>query len=589
MCGIFGYIGKKETAGQIVFEGLKKLEYRGYDSWGVATASPDGKKLCVTKEVGHIGSAKLKFAPSYISLGQTRWATHGGVTKANAHPHFDCSGRLALVHNGIVENYQEIKARLGHSHKFRSQTDTEIIVHVIEEYLRRGKSLAEACRLSYQEITGLNAFVAIDAKSKTLVAAKNGSPLVVGLGNGENYIASDSLGILAHTHSLIFLEDGQMSVLDANGVKIIDSASNKEIMPRVVKATWQPEEEKLGKYKHYFLKEIYEQPNVLEKVIRDKGLEVTHFSSLIKKSFGTYLVGCGTASYAALSGVYFFNAVAHRHVNFSIGSEFNYLLDFITPRSLVVAISQSGETLDVIESVSNAKKRGAKIGSLVNVAGATLCRLSNYPVLIGAGQERAVISSKAFCAQVAILLYISYALAGMSEKGRSVLKLAHGSLKSVLGRGTQLKIRRLAAKLRGAKHIYIIGRGVSYPAALEFALKIKEATYIHAEGFAGGELKHGVIALIEKGSPCFVLAPEDETRGATLASAIEIKARGGYIIGLSPENNEVFDYFIKVPKAGEASVIPNAAVAQTLAYYLTVIKGYDPDKPRNLAKSVTVR
>lgn len=589
MCGIFGYAGESKEAGQIVFEGLKKLEYRGYDSWGVATADLAGQRLEIRKEVGHIGSAQPKFPQSRISLGQTRWATHGGVTKINAHPHLDCSSRLALVHNGIVENYQEIKLRLKKSHTFKSQTDTEIIVHLIEEYLKHGKSLAEAARLSFREMAGLNAFVVLDVKGKTLVAAKAGSPLVVGLGKTGNYIASDSLGVLPHTNSLIFLEDGQMGVLEPGCVKIFDVSSGREVKPRVSNVSWHSEEENLGEYQYFIQKEINEQPKVLESVIKNKGLEVSHLSLLIKRSFGTYLVGCGTASYACLSGVYFFNGVARRHVNFSIGSEFNYLLDFVTPKSLVVAVSQSGETLDVIESVGRAKKRGAKIGSLVNVTGSTLFRLSDYPVLIGAGQERAVISTKAFCAQVAILLYTAYATAGQAAKGQSVLKSALASLQKVLSDESQERIKSLARKLKDSKHIYIIGRGVSYPAALECALKIKEAAYIHAEGFAGGELKHGVIALIEKGKPCIVLAPEDETHGATLAGAMEIKARGGYIIGLSSKNGEVFDDFIEVPAAGPASVIPNVAVAQTLAYYLALLKGYDPDKPRNLAKSVTVK
>lgn len=588
MCGIFGYVGKRNNAGEIVLAGLKKLEYRGYDSWGIA--SFNGERLEVAKKVGKIGDAQPRFSAGNLAFGQTRWATHGGVTVANAHPHFDCPKRLAVVHNGVVENYQEIKKKFTRKHIFRSETDTEVIVHLIEELLAKKKDFREAVRTAFLKLEGLNAIVALDMQSQQIIGVKNGSPLVVGLGVGENLIASDSLGIVDYTKRAIFLEDNKMICLTAEGVRFYAVKSGGEEKVKFNRINWQFREETTGKYPHYLIKEICEQPRVLGRIFRESGSDVVYLAALIKKSYGTYLVGCGTASYACLAGTYFFNSVAKHHVNFSVGSEFNYLEDFLTERSLVIGVSQSGETIDIVEPISKAKRRGTRVAAIVNVVGSTLFRLADYKILVGAGQERAVISTKAFLGQVALLLFTAFALSGKVGEGRRILRQAQRSLRSVLALSTtQRQIKSLAENIGKKEHIYVVGRGVSYPAALEIALKIKEASYIHAEGFAAGELKHGVIALVERGTPCIVLAPHDETYGASLAGAMELKARGGYIIGLSDKNNEVFDYFIKVPDAGVASIIPNVAVGQTLAYYLTLLKGYDPDKPRNLAKSVTVK
>lgn len=587
MCGIFGYVGKGGNAGELVLAGLKKLEYRGYDSWGIA--SFNGRKLEVVKKVGKIGQARSTFSPSRLALGQTRWATHGGVTVANAHPHFDCQRRLALVHNGIVENFQELKKKLKGHHRFTSQTDTEVIVHLIEDRMQKGEGFLAAVRSSFLKLEGLNAMVVLDVSTGQVAAVKNGSPLVVGLSRGENFVASDCLGIAEHTHRVIFLEDRDLVLISSDRVQSFDARTGQAKKVRRQKINWKIEEESLGKFKHFLIKEIYEQPRVIKRISRDLSAEVAYLARLIKQSFGTFLVGCGTASYAGLAGTYFFNTLARRHLNFAVGSEFNYLEDFITPQSLVIGVSQSGETVDIIESLTKAKKKGAKIAAIVNVVGSTLYRLSDYNVLVGAGQERAVISTKAFIGQVSLLLFTAYALANKAAEGRVVLEKARRSLSDVLGDESQRQIKRLASRLWRNAHLYILGRGISYPAALESALKIKESSYIHAEGFAAGELKHGVIALIERGTPCLVLAPPDETYGATLASAMEVKARGGYVIGLSDKNNEVFDDFIKVPFCGPASILPNVAVAQTLSYYLTLRRGNDPDKPRNLAKSVTVK
>ena len=587
MCGIFGYVGKRENAGEIVLAGLKQLEYRGYDSWGIA--SFNGRNLEVKKEVGKIGQAKALFSQSNLALGQTRWATHGGVTRVNAHPHFDCQKSLAIVHNGIVENYQALRRGFKMRHRLRSQTDTEIIVHLIEEFRQRDFSFREAVRRAFTKLEGLNALVVLDTASGSLVAVKSGSPLVIGVGQGENLIASDALAVLDYTKRVIFLADNDLIDLSQNELNLSDVQTGRSKTIKTTQVTWKVEKESLGRFSHYLLKEIYDQPQTIERIIQQSGPEVAYLGRLISKSFGTYLIGCGTASYVCLAGTYLFSKIAHHHVNFSVGSEFNYLEDFITTKSLVIGVSQSGETADIIESISKAKKKGARIVAIVNVVGSTLDRLSNYKILVGAGQETAVISTKAFTGQVAILIYLAYSLSNQGSQGRDVLRGALASLKFVLNKKSQAKIKLLAIKISRREHVYLVGRGLSYPAALEAALKIKEASYIHAEGFAAGELKHGVIALIEKGTPVIVLAPSDETYGATIAGAMELKARGAFVIGLADQNNEVFDFFIRVPKAGVATIIPNVAVAQTLAYHLTIIKKLDPDKPRNLAKSVTVK
>ncbi len=589
MCGIFGYVGNKSNAATIVLEGLKRLEYRGYDSWGVA-AVPLGKKMIVVKKkAGKIGAATVNELPkSTLAFGHTRWATHGGVTDVNAHPHLDCTGTIALIHNGIFENYEAVKKRLlAKGHKFRSETDTEVAVHLIEEYAKT-MMFTKAVQKAFNEMKGLNAIIVIDVKDHKLIAARNGSPLVIGFGDGENFIASDAAALLPHTKQVHFLEDDQMAIIADHGVILFDAKTGEHVYPKKQHLTWSVSEAEKGEYPYFMLKEIYEQPGVVSDIAANASYTEA-YAGHIKKSRGAYLVGCGTASYAAIAGEYLFSKIAKRHVNVAIGSEFGYHLDFLTRDSLVIAISQSGETMDILESVKKAKQKGAKIMALVNVLGSSLYRAADYKTLIDAGPEKGVASTKAFIGMLAHLLLLAYAVSDKTPEGITVLTRAVLSMKKVLASPSVDKIKKLATELRKTEHIYVIGRGLSYPTALEAALKIKEISYIHAEGLAAGELKHGPLALITHGTPCIVFTPSDETFGANLAGAMEMKARGGNIIGISHKNHEVFDYFIQVPDAGEATIMPNVVVAQLLAYYLTIAKGLDPDMPRNLAKSVTVK
>lgn len=588
MCGIFGYVGPK-NAPEVVLEGLKRLEYRGYDSWGIAVK--DQQHLRVDKHVGKIGTAKTNLPKSNLGIGHTRWATHGGVTVANAHPHLDCTKTLALMHNGIVENFQALKDKLIKvGHVFKSETDTEVIIHLIEENLKKN-GFATSVRDAFQRLTGLNAVIVAYALSSEIIAAKNGSPLVVGLGkkNAELFIASDAVGILKHINKVIFLEDNQMVILGKK-IQVIDLASGKIIKPKVQTVPWQFKEADKGKFEHFLLKEIYEQPHVLENIALNYDNQTEKLAQLINNAFGTFMLGCGTASYAALASTYFFSRVAKKHVNFSIGSEFKYLESYLTEKSLVIPISQSGETIDVIEPVDAAKRKGAKIAALVNVLGSTLYRKADFKLLLGAGPENAVIGTKSFIAMVAVLLLTAYTFIKKQTEGKKLLLETAGNIKEILKADYILKVKNLAGKLKNKDHIFIIGRGLSYPAALEATLKIKETSYVHAEGFAGGELKHGVIALVEKGSPCICIAPSDETYDDIISNAHELKARGGFIIGIGPKANKVFDVFLETADLAEATLIPQIVISQLLAYYLALERGVeDPDKPRNLAKSVTVK
>lgn len=592
MCGIFGYVGKKTNAADSVFAGLRMLEYRGYDSWGIA--AKEKSNFLVKKNVGktdeRLFKAQFSKLDSQLALGHTRWATHGGVTVQNAHPHLDCHNKLAVVHNGIIENFQELKAELIKlGHKFHSETDSEVVPHLIEENLKT-RGFATAVRDAFNQLSGMNAVVVAYAPSKEIIAAKTGSPLAVGIGDGEYYVASDAAGISKHTKKVLFLADNHMVIL-GDTLKLLELPNGNEIKAKITKLTWDFEEAHMGKYPHFFIKEIHEEPRVIKNIAINGASSAKKMAELIDKAFGTFLIACGSASYAATAAIYLFSKIAKKHVNFAVGSEFKYIENFVTDKTLIIPLSQSGESIDVIEPITKAKKeRGAKIASIVNVLGSTLYRSSDFNFLLETGPEKAVVATKSFSAMLAAVLLTAYTLAGRAKEAQNLLIKAADNVADILKDTYIEKVKAVAEKLKSKDHIYIIGRGVSYTAALEATLKIKESTYIHAEAFPGGELKHGVIALIEKGTPCIVFAPNDETYEEIVSNAQEIKARGGHIIGIGPKNNEVFDDFLETKDISEATLLPQITVSHVLGYYLSLAKGIpDPDKPRNLAKSVTVK
>ncbi len=592
MCGIFGFVSTNPKNPTEILRGLKILEYRGYDSWGIAMKTKKSK-LIVQKDTGKIGNSKLnsQFSNlnSQLGIGHTRWATHGNVTVENAHPHLDCTKTLAVVHNGIIENFEELKRELiKKGHKFLSQTDTEVFIHLVEENLK-STGFATAVRNAFNSIKGLNAVVVINSVSKEIIACKNGSPLIVGVSKDGYFIASDVSALLKHTNKIIVLKDNQMVIL-GDKLKLLELPSGNAVAPNIETSKSNVQNQTKGKFKHFLLKEIYDQPEILLNIPKLSKKDINRLATSIDKAFGTFMLGCGSASYAALAGEYFFSKIAKRHINFSVGSEFEYIQDFITRKSLIIPISQSGETIDVIEPVRNAKQKGATIVSVVNSENSTLARMSEFSVFLNAGSEKAVVGTKSFTTMVGILLLTAFSLAEKEEIGIKLLKKAYLDTKNIISKNSINDIKKLARKLKGKEHVFTIGRGISYVTAIEAALKLKETALIHAEGFAGGELKHGVIALIEKGTPCIVFAPNDETYNDIVSNAQEIKARGGYIIGIGPRKNSVFDEFLKTGDIAEATIISQVVYMQLLAYYLALERKIeDPDKPRNLAKSVTVK
>ena len=586
MCGIFGYVGKQNNAAEIILEGLKLLEYRGYDSWGIAVK--EDKKLVSEKHVGKIGDARVNLPQSTLGIGHTRWATHGGVTEKNSHPHLDCTKTIAVVHNGIVENFQELKTELiKKGHKFISETDTEVIPHLIEENLKH-EGFSSSVRDAFGMLKGLNAVVVANAVSKEIVAAKTGSPLIVGIGDGELFVASDACAIVKHTKKVIFLKDNEMVILGKD-VQLLSLPQGEKLEIKPEEISWSYEVSTKGKFPDFMIKEIHEQPTVIRNIAKNYSDQIEELARKIKNAKGTFFIGAGTASYAALAGTYIFSKIAKMHVNTAVASEFNYLEDFLTCDSLVIALSQSGETIDVVEPLKSVKEKGSKIVAITNTLGSTIYRMADYNILLNAGPEKAVASTKAYIAKVSILLMLAYSLIGRLEKIKKILLESANEIERLTGEEVIGEIKKIAKVLSKKANVYAIGRGVSFPSALEAALKIKEVSYIPTEGLAGGELKHGTIALISKGTPCIVFAPNDETYESIISNAIEIKSRGGMIIGISPKKSEAFDYFIEVKDVDSGSYMAQVVVAQLLAYYIAVDLKLDPDKPRNLAKSVTVK
>ena len=587
MCGIFGLISNNTYNSSDILEGLKTLEYRGYDSWGIAIER--NGKIQIEKHIGKIGNAKTILGKTSLGIGHTRWATHGGVTAKNAHPHLDCTGTIAIVHNGIVENFQDLRKNLiKKDHTFSSQTDTEVIAHLIEEELHH-KILKDAVCDSFLKLKGLNAFVVVSNTTNELIAAKNGSPLIIGFGNSSYFIASDISAFPKEVENIIIINDNQIALLNES-VWVYDAHTKQTVKAVMESRGEQNDDNSKGNFPHFLLKEIYEQPEILKTLYNYEKDQIKRVAIDIHNAFGTFTLGCGSASYAAMVGEYYLSKHAKKHINFSVGSEFKYLQDFITKKSLIIPVSQSGETIDVVEPVKRAKDKGATIISIVNVPTSTLARISDYSLLLHAGVERAVVGTKSFTAMVALLLLVSYTVAGKTKEATLLLQKTAEDIAFILSKKQITILKRLAKKLKRDNHIFTIGRGISHVAALEAALKLKETALVHSEGFAGGELKHGVIALIEKGTPCFVFAPNDETFSDITSNAQEIKARGGLIIGVGPINDPVFDIYLKTQDLSDATIISQTVIMQLLSYYLALERGIeDPDKPRNLAKSVTVK
>lgn len=591
MCGIIGYIGGKGAA-PIIFNGLKRLEYRGYDSAGIAIV--DGNKgVQIKKDVGRVDgiNKKLNFLSMQgtIGIGHTRWATHGGVTQINAHPHVSNNKKIIVIHNGIVENYQEIKNMLiENGFNFYSETDTETIPNLIEFEMRKGKNFERAAMDAIKQLEGYYAVLAMFKDERKIVASRNGSPLVVGVGDGENFIASDIPAFLDNTKDVMYIHDKDFIVLDGDKIKFFTLEDDKQVERPIHSVDWSLEQAQKGNFDHFMMKEISEQVDTVKKATNQNKEALLEVAEAMKKAKGVFLVACGSSYHACLTASYLFSKIAKMHVNVVLGSEFSNYEHFLTPETLVIAVSQSGETIDVLDAVRTARKKGSKVMSIVNVMGSSLHRSSDKTLLLHAGPEICVLSTKTYTAQLTVLSLLAYTLAEEYEEGKKNLEYLWNIIYNLTSANTRNYIKKLAEKLKNKDHIFTIGRGLQFPTSLEAALKIKEVSYIHAEGFSGGELKHGTIALIEEGTPCIVFSSAENEK-EILSNAMEIKARGGYIIGINSKNNEVFDFFIKVPEVSDLNPITQIIPIQILSYQLAVLRGCDPDKPRNLAKSVTVK
>ncbi len=591
MCGIIGFAGN-EAAAPIMFQALRNLEYRGYDSVGVAGIK-DGK-LELRKDVGRIDQVnqkhKLDELPGNIAIGHTRWATHGGVTRENAHPHVDCTNQIAAVHNGIIENYRELRQMLkDKGHTFVSETDTEVIPHLIEDYLKHGSPLEKAALMASQKLSGSYAFIAMWAQQpEKMVATRKDNPLVIGTCGKGSFATSDLLSSPDHNIKVAFPEDGEVAILSSKEVVFLD-ATGKEIRKGMTSLNLEDQAIDKGDYEYFLLKEIMEEPQAIRTAIMQDKQLFAQLALDVLRAKQVVITACGTSRYAALIGRYLFSDVAKKLGDVVMASELQYFSESIDRDTLIIAVSQSGETADVTEGVRRARANGAQVISIINRGGSILSRMSNDVIYLNCGAEIAVAATKSFIGQLAIFYLLSFTMVNRFDEAINDLGNVSQELAKALSlNGTRLE--DLAERFKDRNDFYYIARGINFPAASEAALKLKEISYIHAEGLPAGELKHGTLALIEEGTPVVAICPNDYTFRETLGNAMEAKSRGAFIIGVSDKKDEAYDSWIEIPQVGSLFYpLVSIAPLHLLAYHLAVKRGKDPDKPRNLAKSVTVK
>lgn len=610
MCGIVGYVGLKNSI-PILIEGLKRLEYRGYDSAGIATISENG--IQIYKKAGKVNELEnfIKNDPicAQIGIGHTRWATHGEPNDVNAHPHYDCTGNISVIHNGIIENYQTLKKKLEKDgHTFRTQTDTETLPHLIEEILKITDDLFTAVRLALTEVEGTYGIAVISKKEPDkIIVARKGSPIVIGLGENENYVASDPAALIQHTRQVIYLSDGEVACITKDNV-ITKTINDEHIKKQIEEITFDLEQIEKGGFDHFMLKEIHEQPETLRNAVRGRMLSeegsaklggLSEVDDLLLNARRIIITACGTSWHAGLVGKYMLEQYAKIPVDVEYASEFRYRDPVLFRDDVVFLISQSGETADTLAALRKAKAAGAHPLGIVNVVGSTIARESEAGVYIHAGPEIGVASTKAFTSQLAVLSLITLMIArkkgvmSLSE-GRQVIRELFklpDKVQSILNNTDQIK--KIAEVFYNHRNFLYLGRGYNFPVALEGALKLKEISYIHAEGYPAAEMKHGPIALIDNEMPVVVIATRDNTYDKIVSNIQEVKARKGRIIAIvnDDDNNieKMAEYVIRIPHTLDflmpiISIIP----LQLLAYFIAVKRGCDVDQPRNLAKSVTV-
>lgn len=619
MCGIVGYVGNKQVV-PLIIDGLRKLEYRGYDSAGIAVVN-EGHELEIRRAEGKLRNLEetIRLSPldGTYGIGHTRWATHGRPTEENAHPHRDCTGRVVVVHNGIIENYLQLKDRLRKSdHRFVTETDTEIIAHLVEEHLREHHNFEQAVRAAVSELRGIFALSIIHAdEPDTIIAVREGPPVVIGLGDREFFVASDIPPILHHTRDVFFLGDGEIAVITKDAVRVIDFEGNS-VQPAIQRITWDPIMAEKGGFKHFMLKEIYEQPRSVRDTVQgrislDSGqVFLDEMSNLTEADFkritSIKIAACGTSWHAGLAGKYMIEQLARVPVDVDYASEFRYRDPVMDENSLLLVISQSGETADTIAALREAKELGSKVLAICNVQGSMIVREADGTILTHAGPEIGVASTKAFTGQMVALylfgLYLGQVRGVLSQEEARfhAQELAELPVKLEHLLNNSDSIEELSKEFFRSTDFLYLGRGINFPVALEGALKLKEISYIHAEGYPAGEMKHGPNALIDERLPVlFINTREEGNRASELryekthSNIVEVKAREGIVISVLTEGDTmssvVSDHVIEIPPSSDLlSPILSIIPLQLLAYHIAVRRGCDVDQPRNLAKSVTV-
>ncbi len=613
MCGIVGYVGPQEAA-TVILHGLQRLEYRGYDSAGIAVVN-GGNAIVARRAVGKLQNLTERLQseplPGHIGIGHTRWATHGSVTEQNAHPHLGMNGRVAVVHNGIIENYAPLRQDMeAEGIAFASETDTEVMAHLVAGYLAGGAELLSAVRQALPQLQGASAFVFVDARQPDrLVAARlgNAGGIVIGLGEGENFIASDIPAILQHTRRVIFLENQQLAVLTGEGVQIYD-VQGRPLEPQVHTISWDPVAAEKGTYRHFMQKEIAEQPRAITDTIRGRAdfhggrihLETLGLTEAAAQQLQKVIItACGTSYHAGLVGKFMLETLARIPVEVDYGSEFRYRDPLIGPQTAVLAITQSGETVDTLAAMEEARDKGARLWAIVNVLGSQAQRIADGYILMQAGPEIGVASTKAFTTSLVNLyqlgVYLGQLRGTLSGAALRQAVDALARLPELVGQVAEEDARyhELAEIYHRREHFLFLGRGINYPVALEGALKLKEISYIHAEGYPAGEMKHGPIALIDRLMPVVTIAPRDGVYDKMLSQMEQVKARGGTVIALvqrgDTEARARADHLLEAPPTPALlAPVVNTIPLQWLAYAFAVRRGADVDQPRNLAKSVTV-
>lgn len=606
MCGIIGVVQTRGEVASFLHRALKRLEYRGYDSVGVTTIS--GGEIHVKKDKGKIEEVHQKLnlddMPGSIGIGHTRWATHGIPSMFNSHPHFDCDGKIAVVHNGVIDNFMELRKELSENgHRFESETDTEVIPHMIEDSLNNGMTLEEAVKQVTTRIEGTYAIVAMCAtEPDKIVCTRDGNPLVIGQKKGASYVSSDIPAFLPMTNDMILLLDGEIATLTADEIHIEKLDSPGKVERDAIKISWTADQAQKSGYPHFMLKEIHEQPEAIRNTLRLRSEVIEKAAEIIHSCTNAYFLAMGTSGHAAMAGRHMFASLAGMLPTFELASDFpDVVYGALSEKDCIIAITQSGETTDTISAIKYAKRFGVKVVAITNVVGSSVTRIADHTIITQAGPEIGVAATKTFMVQLTSLALIGIALGRLSgyrsekelEKKRVSLEGMSDLVSEVISRNEE-PARRLAQEIYGNPSLLFLGRGVSMATAEEGALKLKEIAYNHAEAYSAGESKHGPIALVQEGYPVFFVAPNDETRNRLVGNIMEMKARGARVIAVVEKGDtelmELADETFIVPSsvAPEFSTMAYVVPLQLFSYYMAVRKGYDPDKPRNLAKSVTV-